>query len=58
MKLRHPLSGCVYEDLGDGTVCVTDPEGRRGWFQPDGTWLRGELRAADAPVESNGASHG
>jgi NAD(P)-dependent dehydrogenase (short-subunit alcohol dehydrogenase family) len=47
MKLRHPLTGCIYEDLGDGTVRVTTPEGQSGWFQHDGVWLRGELREAD-----------
>lgn len=47
MKLRHPLSRCLYEDQGDGTVHVTSPEGQEGWFRHDGTWLRGELREAD-----------
>jgi len=47
MKLRHPLTDSVYEDLGDGTVRVTTPEGRSGWFQHDGVWLRGEVREAD-----------
>jgi NAD(P)-dependent dehydrogenase (short-subunit alcohol dehydrogenase family) len=48
MKLRHPLSQAVYEDLGDGRVRVEDPEGRSGTFHHDGSWIRGELREADA----------
>lgn len=47
MKLRHPVSQCIYEDLGDGTVRVTTPEGRHGVFRHDGQWLRGELREVD-----------
>lgn len=47
MKLRHPLSGAVYESLPDGSVRVEDREGRSGTFRADGAWLRGTLREAD-----------
>jgi NAD(P)-dependent dehydrogenase (short-subunit alcohol dehydrogenase family) len=46
LKLRHPLSGALYEGCEDGLVKVTDGTGE-GWFRPDGTWVRGALREAD-----------
>lgn len=48
MKLRHPLSGAVYSARDDGKVEVEAKDGRRGLFEPDGTWISGELREADA----------
>ena len=40
----HPISGFVYEELGDGMVRVEDRErGRQGLFRWDGTWVEGEL---------------
>ena len=47
MKLRHPRTGGIYTARDDGSVEVEDRDGRRGVFQPDGTWLKGELREAD-----------
>ena len=47
MKLRHPRTGGIYTARDDGSVEVEDRNGRRGVFQPDGTWLKGELREAD-----------
>jgi NAD(P)-dependent dehydrogenase (short-subunit alcohol dehydrogenase family) len=46
MKLRHPLSGALYESRDDGLVRV-EHEGRAGLFHPDGRWHAGELRDAD-----------
>lgn len=50
MKLRHPLTNAIYTSRDDGTVEVEDRDGREGIFQPDGTWLKGELREADAQM--------
>jgi len=46
LKLRHPLSGAIYETHDDGLVRVSH-EGRTGFFRPDGSHVRGELRHAD-----------
>jgi NAD(P)-dependent dehydrogenase (short-subunit alcohol dehydrogenase family) len=46
MKLRHPLTGALYESRDDGLVRV-EHEGRAGLFHPDGRWHAGELRHAD-----------
>lgn len=45
-KKVHPLSGAIYEELGDGRVRV-DKHGVSGVFRWDGTWLEGELTFAD-----------
>lgn len=45
-KKRHPLSGAIYEDLGDGLVRV-DKNGSVGIFRADGHWVEGELTFAD-----------
>jgi hypothetical protein len=46
-KKRHPLSGAIYEDLGDGRVRVVK-HGVAGVFAADGgRWLEGELTHAD-----------
>ena len=44
----HPITGVVYEDMGEGIVRVEDKEhGKYGLFRWDGTWLEGELTHAD-----------
>lgn len=44
----HPISGAVYEEIGDGTVRVENPkDGRQGLFKWDGSWVEGELTHAD-----------
>jgi len=45
-KLRHPLSGAVYEAHGEDVVRV-EKDGRWGEFDDHGRWLGGEIRAAD-----------
>lgn len=45
-KKRHPLSGAIYEDLGNGLVRVTK-NGQTGTFHADGRWVEGELTFAD-----------
>ena len=44
----HPISGAIYQELGDGRVRVEDPsKGKWGVFNWDGTWVEGELTQAD-----------
>lgn len=44
----HPISGAVYQELGDGLVRVEDKErGLSGVFRWDGTWVEGDLTHAD-----------
>ncbi|HET9078483.1 MAG TPA: hypothetical protein VFN68_16220 [Acidimicrobiales bacterium] len=50
MRMVHPLTSAVYESQDDGSVRVTDTEGRQGWFTPQGDYLRGQLRAADPHI--------
>ena len=47
MKLRHPISGAIYEGLPGGRCKVTEPDGRSGLFTDLGRWISGELREAD-----------
>jgi phenylpropionate dioxygenase-like ring-hydroxylating dioxygenase large terminal subunit len=46
MRLRHPLTGGLYEALQDGLVRVEE-RGRLGVFHADGRWHSGELQEAD-----------
>jgi phenylpropionate dioxygenase-like ring-hydroxylating dioxygenase large terminal subunit len=44
----HPISGLIYEAIGDGNVCVTRPDtDSYGIFTPGGEWLEGDLTQAD-----------
>jgi nitrite reductase/ring-hydroxylating ferredoxin subunit len=44
----HPISGAVYEALGDGLVRVEDKaKGKSGVFHWTGTWVEGDLTHAD-----------
>jgi hypothetical protein len=45
-KLRHALTGGIYELQDDGLVRVEE-DGRVGLFHADGRWHSGELRQAD-----------
>lgn len=49
-KLRHPVSGAIYDLEGDGLIRVETPDGRVGWFNADASWNRGELKEADPHV--------
>lgn len=49
-KLRHPLSGAIYEIDDDGLVLVTSREGVTGRFTDQGDWVDGELRQCDPHV--------
>ena len=46
-KLRHPLSGYIYERAADGLVHVTDHEGGVSTFTAGGRWLEGNVSHAD-----------
>jgi len=48
-QLRHPLSGAIYEENGDGLVRVTK-DGQWGTFTSGGVWVDGALRHADPHV--------
>ena len=44
----HPISGAVYQAIGDGLVRVEDKaKGKWGVFRYDGTWIEGSLTYAD-----------
>ena len=45
-KIRHPLSGSVY-DIGDDGLVLVEKDGRTGRFDRDGNWIDGEIRTAD-----------
>ncbi|HEY8122495.1 MAG TPA: SDR family oxidoreductase [Myxococcota bacterium] len=47
MKMRHPLTGAIYERLEGGRCRVTEADGRSGVFTDNGRWLSGDLRDAD-----------
>jgi len=46
-KLRHPLSGAVYEKVGERRVRVETRDGRVGLFTDDGTRIEGDLGQVD-----------
>lgn len=44
----HPITGALFQALGDGLVRVDDKaKGKSGVFRFDGTWIEGELTYAD-----------
>jgi hypothetical protein len=45
--LRHPFTGALYEQTGDGTIKVTESDGRSGVFGRDGHWIDGDVRECD-----------
>ncbi|MBV45551.1 MAG: Rieske (2Fe-2S) protein [Rhodobiaceae bacterium] len=49
-RLRHALTGHIYESDGDGIVCVTDHKGKVSKFKFDGkdlTWIEGPMTHVD-----------
>lgn len=47
-RMPHPFSGAIFEEIGDGTVRVSDEaKGVSGLFTWDGTWIEGNLTYAD-----------
>lgn len=47
MRIQHPLNRLQYERLEDGTVRVSDKNGKSGVFDKNGRWLSGERKSAD-----------
>jgi hypothetical protein len=45
-SMRHPLSGAIYDLEADGNVRV-EKDGKAGRFRTDGTYLSGDIYAAD-----------
>ena len=46
-RVRHPLTGTIYESSGDGVVDVTTRDGRNGKFDSLAKWLEGD------PIDAN-----
>jgi phenylpropionate dioxygenase-like ring-hydroxylating dioxygenase large terminal subunit len=46
-KMRHQLTGHVYEACVDGTVHITDHNGLVSRFKEDGTWIDGPMTQCD-----------
>lgn len=46
-KLRHQLTGHVYEMCDDGLVHVTNHKGEVSKFKPDATWVEGPMTQVD-----------
>ncbi len=44
---KHPFSGAIYEQDGQGHVLVTAKDGRAGLFSRYGVWVSGELEECD-----------
>ena len=44
--LRHPFTGALYEQDGDGNIRVVRDD-REGLFTGAGRWISGEIREAD-----------
>jgi len=50
LGVRHPFTGALYEQDGDGHIKVTRKDGTWGVFQRDGRWIRGEVEECDAQM--------
>jgi nitrite reductase/ring-hydroxylating ferredoxin subunit len=46
-RLRHPLSGALYERVSEGSVRVTTRDGRTGLFDDHGVRIEGDLGQVD-----------
>lgn len=49
-KLRHAVSGAIYDLEPEGLVRVETPDGVIGWFNADASWHHGDLKEADPHV--------
>lgn len=45
--LRHPFTGALYEQAGNGLVRVTRSSGEWGLFRGDGRWVEGAVEECD-----------
>ncbi len=50
MRMVHPMTQAVYEAEPDGSVRVTEADGRQGWFTSKAEHLRGEVLIADPHI--------
>jgi nitrite reductase/ring-hydroxylating ferredoxin subunit len=46
-RLKHPMSGLVYERIAEDVVEVTDAKGQASRFAQDGSWISGPMTQAD-----------
>jgi phenylpropionate dioxygenase-like ring-hydroxylating dioxygenase large terminal subunit len=46
-RTQHPLTGWLYESLGDEKVKVTTPKGETGTFTVNADWIEGDLKDAN-----------
>ncbi len=44
--LRHPFTGAIYAQDGNGNIIVTDGD-RQGLFRRNGSWISGEIKECD-----------
>lgn len=48
----------IYHEQADGSVLVTDTDGRQGRFKPSGEWIEGELRQTNIHMLNWVGGHG
>ena len=49
-KLRHAVSGAIYDLEPEGLVRIETPDGKTGWFNADASWHHGEVKEADPQI--------
>jgi NAD(P)-dependent dehydrogenase (short-subunit alcohol dehydrogenase family) len=47
MRMRHPITGAIYERMEGGRCRVTEADGRSGVFDAKARWISGDVREAD-----------
>jgi len=47
LGIRHPFTGALYEQDGEGHIKVTLADGTWGVFETDGRWIRGAVEECD-----------
>jgi hypothetical protein len=49
-KLRHAVSGAIYDLEPEGLVRIETKDGKTGWFNADASWHHGEVKEADPQI--------
>lgn len=49
-KLRHAVSGAIYDLEPDGLIRVETVDGKTGWFNADASWHHGDVKEADPHI--------
>ena len=49
-KLRHAVSGAIYDLEPGGLIRIETSDGRTGWFNADATWHHGDVKEADPHI--------